>query len=52
MSSTPYRVRGAGHVGSAFDGRKRGREQHEQKTDDANDDQQFEQGKSLAVSNR
>ena len=46
------RVRGAGDVGSAFDGCERGRDQHHQKADDADDDEQFEQRKRSATALR
>ena len=40
------RVRGAGDVGSAFDRCERGRDQHHQEADDADDDEQFEERKA------
>ena len=40
------RVRGAGDVGAAFDRCERGRDQHHQKGDDADDGEQFYESKS------
>ena len=40
------RVRGAGDVGPAFDVRERRSDQHQQESNDADDDEQFDQRKT------